>query len=298
MPPTLHRIVADRVVDALTSREHVLISPGAENAFLIELEALIEPTIASVSERLRNEEALYGERTTSFGDERTDDAIEALVKRLTDQLMESDNVEDIFAEDRLIRRDAFRAIANVLNQFRRGEIDVAEEDTEEQTLQIELEQLGYVAATVAQVADPSILEDALKAAGQAIDATFVGCDLEQKQVTFTVQDLAPEATMALEEATTEALIELVDQDAVQLPCIEQVLQVDEQTAQSKGFSSAIDDAVEQVRQSTSSLVACLLVDECTLLATLTPLTQPDAAQANEHFDRLLQTLEANLSELD
>ena len=147
--------------------------------------------------------------------------------------MESDNVEDIFAEDQLIRRDAFRAIANVLNHFAE-ERSMSQKKTPRSRPRIELEQLGYVAATVAQVADPSILEDALKAAGQAIDATFVGCDLEQKQVTFTVQDLAPEATMAL-EATTEALIELVDQDAVQLPCIEQVLQVDEQTAQSRDF---------------------------------------------------------------
>lgn len=294
---TLERILATGVVQALQSREHVLVAPGSGGALLDEVEEIIAPTLATITSNLSPHQAITGEITNTFGDDAADEAVESVVQNITDQLMESDNVDDIFAEDRLIRRDTFRAIQTILTRYTKGEIKVEEVADTTGTTLVSFEHIGYVANTVSQLAELGPLESALQQAAQTVGVTFVNIDEERTAATFSVGDNA-DCRLALEEAITEELIDLVDNETVELPSIEQILQVDTAVAHHANFAEALLRAARDTQQSTGCGAACNIIDAQTLLVTLTPLTAEDAAAADTHFAYFLNALEQVLAALD
>src|SRR5258706_466642 len=97
------------VVDTLKAQGHILIVKGGAMALGRELEDLMTPTMAGVAPRL-SRSVVMGEPTSTFGDDAVDEAVEELVLKMTRALMDSDHVEDVFAEDNVIRRDVFRGM--------------------------------------------------------------------------------------------------------------------------------------------------------------------------------------------
>ena len=298
MSASLQSLLASRVLDALQARDHVLIAPKGGDALHVEMEDLIATSLPTITPHLDPTQAVMGEITNTFGHDDADDAVEKLVHHIAERLMESEHVDDIFAEDRLIRRDAFRAISDVLVSYQRGELEVAESSADSGQAQVALDQLGYVAATVAQIADEHILTGALECAAEVAQTTLCAYDEASRVANFALPSSDAENRLGLEEAITEALVDLVDHEVVELPSVEQVLQVDQRTASSGRFAAAILQAVRHTQQETGCAVACGMVDECTMLASLTPLTEEDARDANTHFDAFLQTLEETLSRID
>ncbi|MFP6687418.1 MAG: hypothetical protein VB934_22055 [Polyangiaceae bacterium] len=297
MQVSLQNLLASEVIDALQAREHVLLAPGGRDALRCEMEILTASRLPAITPHLAQDHAVTGELTNTFGHDEADEAVETLVHDIAEQLMASEHVDDIFAEDRIIRRDAFRAIASVLSRYQRGELDITESSEAAGQTPIALNDLGYVAATVAQTADEDVLTLALEAAASSVDSTLCRLDGNQ-QAYFVLSGTDANRRLALEEAITEALVDLVDQELVELPSVEQVLQVDEDTAKSERFAEGVMKAVRHTQQQTGCAVTCSMVDNCTLLASLTPLTGEDAETANEHFDLFLQTLEDALSRID
>lgn len=298
VPPTLQNLLASEVIDALQAREHVLLAPGGSNALGSEMESLIASRLPAITPHLTNGHAVTGEITNTFGHDEADEAVETLVHDIAEQLMASEHVDDIFAEDRLIRRDAFRAIANVLSHYQRGDLNITDSSEAIGETSIALNDLGYVAATVAQSADEDVLAQALQAAASSVDTALCRVGTNQQQAYFAISGTDANQRLALEEAITEALVDLVDQELVELPSVEQVLQVDQDTAKSQRFAEGVMKAVRHTQQQTGCAVTCNMVDPCTLLASLTPLTSEDAEAANEHFDLFLQTLEDALSPVE
>ncbi len=294
---SLQNLLASEVIDALQAREHVLLAPGGRDALRSEMETLTASRLPAITPHLAQDHAVTGELTNTFGHDEADEAVETLVHDIAEQLMASEHVDDIFAEDRLIRRDAFRAIASVLSRYQRGELDITESSEAAGQTPIALNDLGYVAATVAQTADEDVLTLALEAAASSVDSTLCRVDGNQ-QAYFVLSGTDANRRLALEEAITEALVDLVDQELVELPSVEQVLQVDQDTAKSERFAEGVMKAVRHTQQQTGCAVTCNMVDNCTLLASLTPLTSEDAETANEHFDLFLHTLEDALSHID
>jgi hypothetical protein len=295
---SLKCVLASHVIDALQAHDHVLIAPGGDDALRDEMATIIASTLPRITPHLVPIQQITGEVTSTFGHDDADEAVEGLVQHITERLMESDHVDDIFAEDRLIRRDTFRAISDVLARYSRGEIDVTGGDETSGECAIALDGLGYVAATVAQTADDDILRGALECAAEAVSTTLVRLDVEARRAHFAIESSTADSRLAIEDAITEQLVDLVDQDVVELPNVEQVLQVDAETASCERFAHAVLRAVRRTQQETGCAVACSMVDHRTLLASLTPLTDEDARVANQHFESFLETLESSLSSLD
>src|SRR3712207_5154655 len=98
------------IVDALKAQGHILVVKGGATALARELEELMAPHLAQITPKIQPVLLVGGEVTSTFGHESIDDAVEELVAKLTRALMDSDHVEDVFAEDNVIRRDIFRAV--------------------------------------------------------------------------------------------------------------------------------------------------------------------------------------------
>ncbi|MBI4952082.1 MAG: hypothetical protein HY908_08615, partial [Myxococcales bacterium] len=282
---TLERLLACAAVEALQKREHILVGVGRHQALLDELEGVIAPERAAL-ERAVEDGGLAG----ALDDAPALETLEVLVDRIVVRLMDSDHVDDIFAEDRLIRRDAFRSLRALLEERAR----TAREDATPPpagTTTVELDRLGYVVATVAERAQASLVAGALERAAENAGATFAALDAAERRASFGVHDASPEARLELEEAITEELVELVDAELVELPGVEQILRLPTGAARATGFEAALAGAVERVEEHTSCAAACTLVDERTLLAALTPLTDEDARNADGHLALFVEELE-------
>ena len=103
--------------------------------------------------------------------------------------------------------------------------------------------------------------------------------------------------LLLEEAITEELVGLIDTELVELPCIQQVLELDHVTCVSPGFADAVERAEARIRAESGSMASCARVDDQTVVATFTPLSQDAAERADEHFAAFLAALEHQLSAL-
>ncbi len=295
---TLQRLLACQVLDALESREHVLVAPGAGEALIDEVETTIAPTLPSVTPYLVAEGAVLGEVTNTFGDDTADEAVETMVEEIAEQLMESNHVDDIFAEDRVIRRDTFRAIREILLRYIRGDLELAEDSVDGDRCVVALDGLGYVVSMAAQQADELIIHDALQQAALGCGAQLASYDHATRSACFGLSPGSSATRLALEEMITEQLVELVDAEIVELPCIQQVLEIPEAVANHPELAEALATAAQQTQLATGCSSTCLMLDRTTLLASLTPLSEEDAESASEHFEAFLATLELALAAFD
>lgn len=209
------RRLATTIVDALKARGHVLVVKGGATALTRELDELMAEPLAKIEPMLMPIEVV-GEVTSTFGDDEIDETIETIVRRLTRKLMDSDHVEDVFAEDRVIRRDIFRTLRDELLVF--GTDDPGE-------VRIPLDALGYIPGTVSRRADEATTKAALERAANQASAALLAYDGVAREA---VLRLAPEADpddarRALDEAIADELARLADEGIVELPSIERLL---------------------------------------------------------------------------
>ena len=141
-----------------------------------------------------------GEPTSTFGDEAIDQAVEDMVVKLTHALMNSDHVEDVFAEDAVIRRDIFRVLRDGLREPHR---DVEAHAARRVT--VKLDTLGYVAATASRRADPTTLAGRSTAPPSVARARFSGFSPELREATFRLDGGGPDERLEIEEAVADEL---------------------------------------------------------------------------------------------
>ena len=306
---TLRRVLASGVLDALRKRDHVVVAPEHRPLLCSEVEAVIAPQLEEVASHLaavrsshpaRNCRAASAtsRRSSSslrFVDPRGDEAVTQMVQRIAARIMESDHVDDIFADDKVIRRDTLRAIKRVLLGYVRGEIEI-EDDGAGETFVVTLDSLGYVVSTVAAKVDPSLLVDALERAAAAAGGTLTSVDAGVCR--FCARGGAETTRLAIEEAISQELVALADAELVELPAVEQVLEISDGSALDDRFADALYRAELSARQETGCLASCTVIDRYTLIATLTPQSSDAAANAETLFDRFLAILEAAIAGAD
>ncbi len=293
----LQRLTATRVVEALQEREHIIVAPGSSDALGQELEGIIAAPLTAFIANCNYGADDRRNLSTTFGCDAADDAVEAMVDAIGERLMESDHVDDIFAEDRLIRRDSFRAIRDVLLSYLRGEIDVDPDRPKPQTHTVLLSELGYLVATVAQHVTPELLHETLERAAKGVNASVSAIDHAAGQVNFELSTPSSEQRLAIEEAITEQVVMLVDSGLVELPSVEQVLQLSGELSARPGFSAALSTAARLTQERTGCSAVCTIIDAENVLATLTPLTDDDARNVETHFATFLDQLERALTAL-
>lgn len=326
----LQRVLASSVLRALRARDHVVISAASADAITDEMEAVIAPALDDITPHLSEvSEAMntidtgrfaradldldasvkaaraksgadpLGERRAPSGlARRRGKALRVMVDRITERLLESDHVDDIHADDEVLRRDAFRAIRKILMRYIHGDLDVEDDMPDEETsFTVVLERLGYVVCAVAERLDPAMLEEALERAAASSEGELLWLDARSFVAAFDTPGGAEVSRLTLEEAITEELVGLVDTELVELPCIEQVLELDHVTCAAPGFADAVERAGARVRAESGSMASCAPIDDQTIVATFTPLSEDAAERADEHFASFLSALEHELSEL-
>jgi hypothetical protein len=286
---TLQRVLASGVLEALRARAHLQVAQESSDAVVDEVEAIIAPALSTIRPKV-------GEHRT-LGEADTRAAVESIVDRITQRLMESDHIDDIFADDRVIRRDAFRAIRDILLGYIRGELEV-DEEVDTGAFEVRLDGLGYLVATASRRLDESLLVEALDRAGAATGANLSEYDPARNTATFARVGGAEAGRLALEEAITEELSGLVDADVVALPGMQQVLEVARGSVDQPGFDAAVERAISRIQRQVGCAASCAIIDERTLVACLTPLSDDTAERAEEYFGRFVALLEEELSALE
>jgi hypothetical protein len=278
----LSRRLATSVVDALKSQGHILVVKGGAQALARELDELMAPSLMAIGPRLQPRAVLVGEVTSTFGHDAVDEAVEELVARMTRALMDSDHVEDVFAEDNVIRRDIFRTVRDGL--LRPAEPDSsAEGEEDEPSIRVRLDTLGYVAATVGKRADLATMRSALEQAAEMVDADFVSYAPDTREATFTMVDAGPDGRLDLEEAVADELSALVEQGLVELPTIERRVDAgrDLDLSEQVEAKARIETVASKTLYRSGCAASWEFLDERTIKITFTPLSDQDARDVDQ-----------------
>jgi hypothetical protein len=290
----LSRTLSTNVVDALKSQGHILVVKGGATALAREFEDLMAPLlgrIAQLTPRIEPLAIVGGEVTSTFGHEAIDEMVEEMVATLTRALMDSDHVEDVFAEDNVIRRDIFRAVRDGLREPALA--DASGDD--DPSVRVQLDTLGYVAATVSRLCDPKTLREALGRAAEVAMAHFTAYQHEARAATFVLQDDDPDGRLELEEAIADELTDLVEDGKVELPTIERRIDLgrDLSPAEQRAARPRIDVAGQETLLSTGCAATWEFDGGRTLRVTFTPLSDQDT----RNVDRLVSDFAREVAQI-
>jgi hypothetical protein len=232
------------------------------------------PEITAIAPRLKPRAPLVGEPTSTFGDEAVDQAVEDMVVKLTHALMNSDHVEDVFAEDAVIRRDIFRVVRDGL----REPPGAGEEHAGHVSVTVKLDALGYVAATASRRADPATLRMALDRAASVTHARFSGFSPELREATFRLEGAGQDERLEIEEAVADELTDLVEQGLVELPTIERRFELSRPlpAAEQRALRARIEAAADATLGRAGCVASWEVEGQRTLRVLFTPLSDHDA----------------------
>lgn len=293
---SLSRRLATVVVDILKKRGHILVATGGTENLIRELDALMVGTLMPLLPRLMPA-PITGEVTSTFADEDADEQVEEMVGTLAEALMDSDHVEDVFAEDRVIRRDVFRTIRDEL-LFGIREEEHAEEEESAPPISVRLDTLGYVASTAAKLSDEMTLRDALERAGLSAEGELVKYDPKTREASFSAADDDPEHRLEIEEAVADELGDLVDMGLVELPTEVRRIPVSiPPSADPSDVRSRLDQLVKAALVASGCPTTWKLDGGSVVEVTFTPMSESDRQAVDgitAHLERGVEELMARL----
>jgi hypothetical protein len=288
----LARQLATSIVEALRHEGHILIAKGKGEALLRELADHIDPTLTRVAPRILRTE-VHGEVTSTFGDEATDEAIEALVETLRGTLLDSEGVEDVFAEDNVMERLIFRTLRAELVE-RAGSAALVD-DEEKPPISVRLGTLGYVAATAAKLSDQETLRDALERAALSASTELDTFDAQTRTAIFAAREDDPDKRLEIEEAVEEELADLVDMGLVDLPRVDRSVPLPAPLTDTE--KKALAKSVTAIADRTLTSRVCPATwqweGDASIKLSFTPLSEPDVKTVGdlaESFGRELHAL--------
>lgn len=286
----LSRRLATSIVDALKAQGHILVVKGGSTPLIRELDEEMASHLDAIVSRIVPREAVGGEVTSTFGDEAADEAVEELVASLTRTLMDSDHVEDVFAEDNVIQRDIFRIFRDTL--LRREEIEPDEDD--EQPVRVRLDTLGYVASTVGKRAAVPLILKAMEHAAADAQAQLASYNPQAREATFLLKNGGPDRGLELEEAVADQLSDLVDVGLVDLPTIERTFTLShDTTARDRSIARArIEVAAAKSILRSGCAAAWEFTDPRTVKVTFTPLSEHDASEVDQYMPQFARDVAA------
>ena len=264
---TLSRGLSTRVVDALKAHGHILVVRGGAASLARELDEIIAPALPVVAVHVEP-----AANASALGDDAVGEPVTDLVVRLSRALMSSDHVEDVFAEDAVIRRDISRTIREGL----RVPPEVIRVDPS--TIVVKLDTLGYVAATVSRLADGVTLRRALDRAAAVAHARFAAYSADDREAVFRVDGGGPDERLELEEAVADELTDLAEQGVIELPTLERDIELSRSLTdpEQRSLGARIDAAADVTLLRSGCAAAWTFADGRTIRITFTPLSEQDA----------------------
>jgi hypothetical protein len=283
------------IVDVLKARGHIAVAKGGAAALARELEDRMVDDIDAVAARL--DPWRGADLEVTFVDDVADEQVDDLVGALARALLESDQVEDVFAEEAALRRELLRAL-------RDGLLGVPRDrgGADEGPARVRLDALGYLAAVVARRARLDDLEDALERAAQSVGCKLNAYDPEAREATFSLSEATfsitvadPDARFDLEQSVADELAELVSDGRVTLPALERRVELRRSigAATLGALRRRIDEAAAQILRGGASWT---LEGDRTLRVTVTPTSDKDAGELGRRAAELAARIEALLEE--
>lgn len=282
MQRELSRQLAKSIVDALKRAGHLVLAGGEGDAVVRDLTVHLDPALEKIVPRL-SPSLVMGEVTSTFGDEATDEAVENLVEQLREALLDSDGVEDVYADDRTMERMIFRCLQEELRKV--GDA-LDEADEPPPPISVRLDTLGYVAAHAARGADDATLRDALDRAAENVRSELDRYDAASRTAFFRPSDPDPEQRIDIEASIEEELSDLVDLGVVELPTVTRRIVVGHalDRAQQKALFRTIDRLAQRHLSAALCPGSWSWDGGDALTLTFTPLTEPDEHLVDEQTD--------------
>lgn len=297
--PPISRQLALTTLDALKKAGHIVLAPGGSDPIVRDFVTLIDPVLARIVSKL-DRSPIMGEVSSTFGDEATDEAVEELVSAMREALLDSDGVEDVFADDRTIERFIFRTLADAFRVV--AATTIAEDEDDRPPISVRLDTLGYVAAAAAKSADDDTLRDALDRAAEAAQSELKTFDDRTRTAFFRPVDPDPERRLDIEAAIEEELSDLVDLGVVELPTTTRTIPLAALAggeALSDARRKALRRTLDELAQKHLGIPLCpgtwdWSEDKQSVVIVFTPLTEPDSILIERAVLAVTQGIEAFL----
>jgi hypothetical protein len=291
---TLQRLIASHVLAALGSREHLRVAADSHDALTDELEIAVAPMLPSITPYLMAVPGMTA--LDGFGNSNADEAVAVMIDVIGDRLAHSNHIDDIFADDARIRRDALRATRELLLSYMQGELVIEDDHSSDSAYVVQLDQLGYVVAAAARRAPRALLRGALNKAARQGDAELESYDPQTRIAIFRpTRERA--GLLAIEEAIAREIGRLVEASRIELPSIAQLFELSPEVAAHERLAAALAMATRAAQNKLRCIASCTRVSTNEVRVSFTPLSAEVAQDAERHFDELLTAIETALGQL-
>jgi len=284
----------------LKARGHLAVAKEAAAALARELEDRLGDDLESVAGKLDPWRSGDVEVTTTFVDDGVDEQVEELVGGLARTLLTSENVEDVFAEEAVLRRELLRVLRDGLVGAQQRDAGAPEEGP----VRVRLDGLGHVPAMVARRAPVRALRAALDRAAESVGCKLNAYDPESREATFSLSEATfsitvadPEARLDLEQAIVDELTDLVSANVVALPALERSAALGRsfEAAEISALRPQIEVAAARILRQGGSTGSWDLDGGGTLTVSLTPVSERDAVELDRRVAELVSEIQATLA---
>jgi hypothetical protein len=282
--PNLARRLATRIIEGLQGRGRIVVVRGGTSALIRAIDDAIAtflPTIGDSFELQTSDELTQPTR----------EALTLLASTVARTLLSSEHLEDVFADRAIVEREVFDASIIAFEEAYAAE--------RARVIQVELDSLGYVAATAGKIASEEDLIEAFEHAADSLGIKLSSYDADTRQATFIPSDeTCPDVRLELEEAVADELASLVSRGVVRLPVMERIRPLVHHVA--PNHHPRLRRVIERVATKTLRRTGCSahweLPDDRSIRVLFTPLSEQDARDVDLHISEFATEIDTILAE--
>jgi len=228
---------------------------------------------------------------TALDDASTTETLAHLSGRVAQALLASEHLEDIFADRSVVEREVLDATRAALRE--------ACAARDEALVHVELDLLGYVAATAGRRAAQETIISALERAGRTARATLEAYNAQTREALFFPEPRShPDLRLELEEIVADELCALVQRGDVELPTIDRTVSLVHDVAASERarLSRYIDRAATRTLRRTGCQAKWELPSGSRLHVRFTPLSEQDARDVDAYVGAFAREVDSLFEE--
>lgn len=281
--PNLSRRLATRIIEGLQGRGRIVVVRGSTSALVRAVDDAIAAFVSPIIDRF--------EHDPSPADQQTREAITLLASAVARTLFSSEHLEDVFADRAVVEREVFDAAT--LAFVEESEADRA------RVIRVELDLLGYVAATAGKLAAEEHVIETLERTASSLGVKLSIYDPSSREAIFEPEtELFTDLRLELEEAVADELSSLVVQGIVTLPVVERTrpLVHHVSAAHRTRLSRLLDRAATRTLRRTGCSARWELPDDRSVRVVFTPLSEQDARDVDTHVNEFAVEVDAILAD--
>jgi aspartate 1-decarboxylase len=281
--PNLSRRLATHIIEGLQGRGRIVVVRGSTSALVRAVDDAIAAFVSPIIDRF--------ERDPSPSDQQTRDAITLLAAAVARTLFSSEHLEDVFADLSIVEREVFDAAT--LAFVEESEADRA------RVIRVELDLLGYVAATAGKLASEEQVIDTLERTANSLGVKLSHYDPSSREAIFEPgTESFADLRLELEEAVADDLSSLVVQGIVKLPVVERTRPLLHHVgpAYRTRLMRMIDRSASRTLRRTGCAARWELPDDRSVRVAFTPLSEQDARDVDTHVNEFAAEVDAILAD--